>query len=117
VTFNVTDPSNNVAATVTRTVIVNEASATGIGSVQANGTAVRVYPNPSSGRFTIEAEHATDIQTVKVYDIIGTLVKEVSIKSPAKTIDMDLTGMSEGVYIIRMEGSTGSVTRKINIVK
>jgi hypothetical protein len=52
-----------------------------------------------------------------VYDIIGTLVKEVSIKSPAKTIDMDLTGMSEGVYIIRMEGTNASITQKINIVK
>jgi hypothetical protein len=52
-----------------------------------------------------------------VYDIIGTLVKEVSIKSPAKTIDMDLTGMSEGVYIIRMDTITGSVLQKVNIIK
>ncbi|MEI6509289.1 MAG: T9SS type A sorting domain-containing protein, partial [Bacteroidota bacterium] len=115
VNYSLTDPSGNVADMVTRMVIVNEAATTGISNV--NGTsAMKLYPNPNNGKFTIDAE-GTEITSVKVYNIIGTLVKEISNKDNSKTIEIDMTGVSEGVYIVKMEGPGKVSTQKITIVK
>ena len=115
VTFKLTDPSGNVGKTVTRTVIVNEESFSGIANANASST-IKLYPNPNNGKFTIDAE-GTEISSVKVYNIIGTLVKEISNRDNSKTIEIDMTGVSEGVYIVRTEGQGKIATQKITIVK
>ncbi|MEI6507141.1 MAG: T9SS type A sorting domain-containing protein, partial [Bacteroidota bacterium] len=115
VNYKLTDLSGNVAKIVSRLVIVKEAATTGISNV--NGTsAMKLYPNPNNGKFTIDAE-GTEITSVKVYNIIGTLVKEISNRDNSKTIEIDMTGVSEGVYIVRTEGQGKIATQKITIVK
>ena len=116
VTYDITDPSGNIADQVTRMVIVEEKVEAGIGSVNTNGQ-MKLYPNPSNGKFTIELGDGMDIRTVKVYNIIGSVVKEQQVKANSKIIDMDLSGVSEGVYVVRMEGEAKSFTQKINLVK
>jgi hypothetical protein len=53
---------------------------------------------------------------VKVYNIIGSLVREQSVKGN-KTIEIDMSTEREGVYIVRVEGNGKSYTQKMNLVK
>ncbi|MEI6594444.1 MAG: immunoglobulin-like domain-containing protein, partial [Bacteroidota bacterium] len=114
VAFNVTDPSGNIASQVRRTVIVKES--TGISTVSSLEK-IKIYPNPSNGKFTIDLENGSAIQTIKVYSIIGSLVKEISVSGTNKSIDIDMSGMNEGMYIVKVEGAGKTFTQKINIVK
>ena len=115
VTFNVTDPSHNIAKQLRRTVIVQDMF---LGVNNLDGAEqMKIYPNPGNGKFTIELENGTSIQTVKVYNIIGSLMKEQTVKGSDRSIAVDISGVSEGVYIVKMEGIGKSYIQKINIVK
>ena len=113
--FNVTDPSGNIANQIRRTVVVEDMFM-GINSLNNSGK-IKIYPNPSNGKFTIDVENGSAIQTIKVYSIIGSLVKEISVSGTNKSIDIDMTGINEGMYIVKVEGAGKTFTQKINIIK
>jgi hypothetical protein len=115
VSFNVTDPSGNVANNLVRSVRVIDMFM-GVNNIKTNGQ-LKIYPNPSNGKFTIDLENGTVAQTVKVYSIIGSLVQEIAVNKNSKSIDVDMTGLNEGIYIVKVEGDGKTFTHKINIVK
>jgi len=115
VRYNVTDPSGNVATQVVRTVRVVDRFS-GINSLNANEK-MKIYPNPNNGKFTIDIENSSSIQTIKVYSIIGSLVQEISVNKNSKTVNIDMTGEVEGIYIVKLESTDGNFTQKINIAK
>ena len=66
-------------------------------------TKVKIYPNPTTGKFTIEL--INDLCTfpidVVVYDFIGKPLFVERMLSPK--IEIDLTGFASGVYFIRLD--------------
>jgi len=71
--------------------------------------AVKVYPNPSNGIFTIDAEMA--LGTVYVMDIAGQIVH--TFDATNKTTILDLTALTNGVYFLKAEGNDMQFTRRI----
>ena len=61
---------------------------------------ITVYPNPSSGKFTISSKSA--ISSVEVYNLLGELVYSDCKFSGQKSIELDLSNRSKGVYVIRI---------------
>ena len=57
---------------------------------------VKVYPNPTSGKLTIDTEN---FEGVEVYDTSGRLI----IKSKLKTIDLE--EQSKGIYLLRVNAN------------
>ena len=98
------------AASVEKTVTVT--SSVGIG--EHNNSNVRIFPNPTTGKFTIEIK-GTGTVSVNVFNAIGVSVfSEKDITSTGKisrTIDLSL--MPEGVYYLKVEGDAGSTVQKI----
>ena len=115
VTFNVCDPSLNCANMVIRTVRVVD-HLDGLNSLSISGN-IKIYPNPNNGRFNVELENGTSVKSIKVYSIIGSLIKEISVNTNTKNIDVDMNDVNEGIYLVKIEGPSGSITQKINIVK
>lgn len=70
---------------------------------------VKVYPNPSNGIFTIDAEMA--LGTVYVMDIAGQIVH--TFDATNKTTILDLTALTNGVYFLKAEGNDMQFTRRI----
>jgi hypothetical protein len=56
--------------------------------------AIFVYPNPANGKVTIEGVEAEE---VLVYNALGQLVKKEQ-----GTNEIDLSGLVEGVYLLRI---------------
>lgn len=56
---------------------------------------IGVYPNPTTGLISVEAGD-NEIETVSIYDILG---KEVLRSN--KSIDIDVSGLSKGVYLLK----------------
>ena len=75
---------------------------------------LNVYPNPSRGLFNVELKH-TDIRSIKIYNIAGILVKEVSAEKNISNYQIDLSSESEGMYLVRIEAADKVYTSKINI--
>lgn len=69
-----------------------------------------VYPNPTQGKVTIEAE---DILSVSIYNIQGQKVHEASVNGNAFVYDFG--SQSAGVYFIKVETAKGTETTKVTV--
>jgi hypothetical protein len=67
---------------------------------------VEVFPNPSSGSFTIVCE---DMKRVSVYSVDGRLVNAFEVNETECRIE----GLERGIYLVRMETEKGIVIRKL----
>ena len=77
-----------------------------------NGTAflLSVYPNPTNGVVRIEGVVADEVQ---VYNALGQMVKTVR-----GTNEIDLSGLVDGVYLVRIMDSKGvSQTERITVIR
>ena len=74
---------------------------------------LEIYPNPSTAQFTIHSE-GTKINQLKITNIVG---QEILIlhkeEQNDKSVTVDLTGVSNGIYFVEIKTEKGVVNRKI----
>lgn len=72
-------------------------------------TTMRVYPNPTSGKIHLDAQHL--IGEITVYNVIGEKVFVTTNVRPQVSQLIDLSGQPRGVYFMKMdEGGKRSTT-------
>lgn len=81
-------------------------------SITKVSSEVKLYPNPTNGNVCIEA--GNDIESVKVYNIMGALVQTLPANS--RTVNVNLNGYSNGVYFFNIRQSDGTVTNQRVVV-
>jgi PKD repeat protein len=113
--FDAEDLSGNKADRVTRTVIVGKNS-TGTPSPDAeNG--FMIYPNPGRGVFNISMQRES-IMNAEVYNSLGSLVKSASSGIEiTKAMELDLSGLAEGVYFVKVQAGDLTITRRIMLAR
>ncbi len=62
---------------------------------------ILIYPNPSSGIFTIESIHKIYTHQIEVYDMLGKQIQPL-IHTQNNSIQLDISGYSKGLYLIRI---------------
>ena len=87
---------------------------------ELNISEIKVYPNPSDGRFQLSFDYSGDEKlNAKVFDITGKLVKDISndlVKGETSvSANVDLESPSSGIYFIRIEYGKSLLTKKIII--
>ncbi len=113
--YSAMDPSGN-KTNVSRKISISEFGEVGI-QEHAAGASFTAYPNPTKGKLNVEWG-TKSVQTIKVYSIIGTLVAQVNVHDKNATeMQIDLSHLKEGVYIVRLEGTGDMLMRKVNLVK
>lgn len=75
-------------------------------------TNVSVYPNPSTGIVNLSSNNTID--SVKVYDITGRLVKTTGALSADKSV-VDMTSFAAGTYVFKIESGKKVITKKVII--
>ena len=77
-----------------------------------------VYPNPSSGVFTLESRYDLDKVIISIWSMDGKALYKSDVintfNSPRK---IDVGSLSEGMYILKIESSTFKLTKFISIVR
>jgi ELWxxDGT repeat protein len=76
-----------------------------------NAPSVHVYPNPSSGTMTVEANDLSIITAIEVYDITGKRI--VASAADSNAVQLDLSSISKGLYILKVVSDTMTVSTKI----
>jgi hypothetical protein len=102
ITYQVTDPSGNKSLKAQRYVVVNEV--TGIEELNANSE-LSVYPNPSKGMFKVTHRSGKRLTSVEVMDVMGRKVYQ-NTQSDTQ-VDVNLTEMNKGLYLIMMKDESG----------
>ena len=83
----------------------------GIEPITKEELQITVYPNPTTGEFTIKNEELK-IKSVEIYDIMGRKFFEDK-ENLTVLRSYDLTFFPSGVYFLRIQTETGTVTKKI----
>lgn len=74
---------------------------------------VNLYPNPSNGRFTAEAEQ--EIKSIQVYNIQGQLLRSAELSAGGNRKEIDIQGLPNGFYLVKLIFKNASTTKKIFI--
>lgn len=88
--------------------VIDDIEVTGTGDYvgidNAEDLAAKVYPNPTTGMLTVEAD---GLQSVEVFDALGRMVAETTDSS------VDLSAHPAGIYTVRINTAAGTSMKKI----
>lgn len=78
-----------------------------------------VYPNPSTGVFNLEVANDQPIKKVQVVNVLGEVVysKEITGVLENNILPINLSEMSEGMYIVNVSNDNGTATHKVYLKK
>ena len=102
-TFYVTGVKNGVESSASNKVYYGN-----VGISESNISDLKIYPNPSNGKVSVEAE---GLVSVAVYDILGQEVMQTNVDGNAVTLN--LTDLQSGVYFIKASTAIGNSIQKI----
>jgi hypothetical protein len=105
-TYSVQVVANGIAS-ASYTLSLPCVQATGIQAALSNN-AIRVYPNPNNGIFTLESSFPMDRSVVSIYNMLGEQVEAEKVLSDAKS-ELDLSGQAAGVYYYRVFSNNGAL--------
>jgi len=96
------------------TIIVYDSTTTGIPDIPLQ-TSFSVFPNPSNGTvwLTVGKLQSPGNCNLRIYDIKGKMVYETKVNETISSID--LSELTNGVYLIRLFNGKAILTRKIVI--
>ncbi|MBN8702878.1 MAG: T9SS type A sorting domain-containing protein [Bacteroidetes bacterium] len=97
-------------ATTTFTICASASDPMSIEDTDANGFSL--YPNPTSGMFTLNSIENLNNATVTVFDIKGQVVYSV-VNSVSNKLEIDLNNHTNGVYYIQINNNDNVITKKI----
>jgi hypothetical protein len=60
-----------------------------------------VYPNPAKAFFTLRLPQSADGEKIKIFDIMGNIVKSEEVKG--KNCRVSLDGIKNGVYFVKID--------------
>jgi hypothetical protein len=89
--------------------------------VVSNGAAIadasemdfKVYPIPAQTKLTVEGD---GIALITVYNLLGEKIEKIETEG-VSSIDIDVKGYAQGVYVIMVENAKGQTGRKTFIVR
>jgi hypothetical protein len=106
VVFDANDCNQSVCITI---------NYTGIDNI-SNSSGINIYPNPSKGLFTIQSSAISGQRSIEVYNELGQKVySQFNIQNP--TFNIDLSSNPNGVYLIRILNTDGTLVTEKKMIK
>lgn len=72
-----------------------------------------LYPNPSTGNFTIATN--TFLNTIDVYNINGAFIKTIKIDDTSENVEFNISGLPVGIYLLELKNETEKTWKKVII--
>ena len=100
--------NNPYSFTVTEDIELTANFEEGVGIEHLELTALKIYPNPTTGELKIES--GLRIDNVVIYDIFGKIQNIENMKAEGV---IDISHLSAGVYFVEISTEVGEVTKKV----
>lgn len=75
---------------------------------------VKISPNPATDNITISS--ANTINTIQIYNILGSIVKDVVVERQS-SININIADLSKGIYLVKTKNTNGGINTKKLIIK
>ncbi len=73
-------------------------------------------PNPAKDRITFSNLRHMDVKRIDIFSVLGKLSKSIAVTTPVNTLQMDISNLNTGVYIVRLTDGSGNTTKQKLIV-
>lgn len=70
-----------------------------------------IYPNPSSGLFTLRLPNVESNAKVEVYSVVGQQIKSKSIS--AQKLEIDLSNYDKGIYFVQIQNGSNTIRERV----
>ena len=100
--------ANGCTETYQITVISN------VGTTEFDNHNFLLYPNPSTGLFYLQYTNEVILENIVVYDMTGRIISKPSLNAN-NVIEIDLSGVSTGVYMLKIDYNNQSETLPIYV--
>jgi len=80
---------------------------------RTENTAMKIYPNPSNGKFTIT--QTNDITSIEIFNFLGEVVYEATPDKNSNSTEINLSNAPDGIYFIKLYNGEKSHVVKIII--
>jgi hypothetical protein len=97
------------------TVDTNTTHTTAIANVGAAATQVNIYPNPANETIYISLQGVTASQ-IRIMDIEGRQVVNIIPAANESLINIPVSKLATGMYIVQLQTNNGLITRKISVL-
>ncbi len=91
-------------------------NSTGISDNSAGNDAIRIFPNPSSGNFTITFPDITNNGSVEIYSVLGERIFSELVSLTSKK-EINLNNISRGIYFVKVYDGEKYYCKKIIVEK
>jgi len=75
-----------------------------------------IFPNPSSGRFSIKTSNMGSVNSIEICNIAGKRVRYYTYATEMPS-EIDLTDCPTGVYLVRIDSKSGMETGKLMLMR
>ncbi|WP_291119215.1 T9SS type A sorting domain-containing protein [Empedobacter sp. UBA7248] len=83
-------------------------------SIKEIETIFQVYPNPTQGPLNIKWNTTEGVQDIQLYNLAGQEVKNYQVNKLSNNIEMNISNVPSGIYVLRFITTKGEViSRKI----
>ena len=73
------------------------------------------FLNPSFGQFSVRVDARSEVEVISIYSLQGELISEIPVLKGQEMYNMNMTGISGGVYIVKLYSQRGIGSKKIII--
>jgi hypothetical protein len=75
-----------------------------------------VYPNPTNGKLAVFLAENASGSTVEVFDAMGRVIKSAFVQNVLRT-DFDISALTNGVYVVKVQSKGNTYTERIILNK
>ena len=76
---------------------------------------LNIYPNPANDQVTVYVDNLLNGAEVRIVDMLGKTVGSYSIAGGDNKVDIDLSALAEGVYLVRIVSDNNIATERLII--
>ncbi|MFY0712936.1 spondin domain-containing protein [Seonamhaeicola sp. NFXS20] len=87
-----------------------------LNNVEFNLNDIEIYPNPAKDNIAIATPKHIELKTVEIYNVIGTLNKNIIIRENKLPLKIDVSNLNTGIYLVKLNTKNNkSLTKKLII--
>jgi uncharacterized protein (TIGR02145 family) len=87
-------------------------------SAQISASDILIYPDPTTGTFNCHKGNKVDkIEYLQIFDSFGKPVYRMDNVPVSNDFEVSLPNVSNGMYFIRFQTKTNSISKKINLIR
>lgn len=69
---------------------------------------IKIFPNPTTDKFTISNIKNTNLERIEIYTILGKLSKSILVKNTVNNLEVNVSNLTSGIYLLKLKNEEGS---------